>query len=93
MNYLDKAHEMNPLRYKNAQVILESCNEEVLHETVLRVINVLSYNAAWDFKTESDKEEMLKRTVISFKYNGTITAANSLGKIKIPEDVIIKLLF
>ncbi len=71
MNYRDKAHGMNPLIYKNAQVILESCNEEVLHETVLRIINVLSYNAAWDFKTESNTEEMLKRTAISFKYNGT----------------------
>lgn len=45
MDYRDKVHDMNPLIYKNAQVILESCNQEVLHETVLNVINVLSYNA------------------------------------------------
>jgi len=29
----DKAHEMNPLIYENAQVILKSYNQEVLHET------------------------------------------------------------
>ncbi len=52
----DKAYDMNPLKYKNAQVILEAYNQEVLRETVLHVINVLSYNAAWDFKTESDTD-------------------------------------
>ncbi len=87
----DKAHDMNPLIYKNAQVILESYNQEVLHETVLHVINVLSYNAAWDFKTESDTDTKgIRRTVISFKYNGTITAVNSLNKTKIPREVTMK---
>lgn len=84
----DKAHEMNPLICENAQVILESYNQEVLHETMLNVINVLSYNAAWDFKTESDTDTRgITRTVISFKYNGTITAVNSLNKIEIPKEV------
>ncbi len=87
----DKRHEMNPLIYKNAQVILESYNQEVLHETVLHVINVLSYNAAWDFKTESGSDARgISRTVISFKYNGTITAVNSLNKIKIPKEVTMR---
>ncbi len=87
----DKKHDMNPLIYKNAQVILESYNQEVLHETELNVINVLSYNAAWDFKTESDANTRgIRRTVISFKYNGTITAVNSLNKIKIPKEVTMK---
>lgn len=87
----DKSHEMNPLIYENAQVILESYNQEVLHETVLNVINVLSYNAAWDFKTESDMDTRgITQTVISFKYNGTITAVNSLNKIKIPKEVTMK---
>lgn len=72
-------------------VILESYNQEGLHETVLNVINVLSYNAAWDFKTESDTDtRRIIRTVISFKYNGTITAINSLNKIKIPKDVKVQ---
>ncbi len=34
----DKRHDMNPLIYKNAWVILESYNQEVLHETVLNVL-------------------------------------------------------
>lgn len=55
------------------------------------MINVLSYNAAWDFKTESDTDtRRIIRTVISFKYNGTITAINSLNKIKIPKDVKVQ---
>ena len=88
MDYRDKAHDMNSLIYKNAQVILESYNQEVLHETVLNLINVLSYNAAWDFKTESDTDARgITRTTISFKYNGTITAVNSLSKIKMPKVV------
>lgn len=87
----DKAHEMNPLIYEKAQVILKSYNQEVLHETVLNVINVLSYNAAWDFKTESDTDTSgITKTVIFFKYNGTITAVNSLNKIKIPKEVTMK---
>lgn len=87
----DKRHEMNPLIYENAQVILESYNQEILHETVLNVINVLSYNAAWEFKTESDTDTgEITRTIISFKYNGTITAVNSLDKIKIPKEVTMK---
>ena len=91
MDYRDKAYDMNPLIYKNAEVILESYNQEGLHETVLNVINVLSYNAAWDFKTESDTDtRRIIRTVISFKYNGTITAINSLNKIKIPKDVKVQ---
>lgn len=91
MDYRDKAHDMNPLIYKNAQVILESYNQEVLHETVLNVINVLSYNAAWEFNTESDTDTKgITRTVISFKYNGTITAVNSLNKIKIPKEVKVQ---
>lgn len=86
----EKAHEMNPLAYKEAQVTLESFDEEVLHETVLTVINVLSYNASWDFKIENRKEGTLMRSVISFKYNGTITALKSLEKIKIPKEVMKK---
>lgn len=86
----DKAHVMNPLTYKEAQVILESYDEEVLHETVHTVINVLAYNASWDFKIENQKEDMLIRSVISFRYNGTITAANSLSKIEIPKEINIK---
>lgn len=86
----EKAHEMNTSAYKEAQVILESFDEEVLYETVLTVINVLSYNASWDFKIENQKEGTLMRSVISFKYNGTITALNSLEKIKIPKEVMKK---
>lgn len=87
----NKRHDMNPLIYKNAQVILESYNQEILHEIMLNVINVLSYNAAWDFKTESDTDTTgTTRRVISFKYNGTITAVNSLNKIKIPKEVTMK---
>ena len=88
----DKAHEMNPLIYENAQVILKSYNKEVLHETVLNVINVLSYNAAWDFETESNTDTSgMTTTVISHKYNGTITAANSLSKIEMPREVTMKI--
>ena len=91
MDYRDKAHDMNPLIYKNAQIILESFNQEILHETVLNVINVLSYNAAWDFKTESDTDTKgITKTIISFKYNGTITAVNSLNKIEISKEVKVQ---
>lgn len=86
----DKAHKMNPLVYKEAQIILESFDEEILHEIVLTVINVLSYNASWDFKVENQKEHTLMRSVISFKYNGTITAATGLSKIEIPKEVTMK---
>ena len=85
----DKAHKMNPLVYKEAQIILESFDEEVLHEIVLTVINVLSYNASWDFRVENQKDTLI-RSVISFKYNGSITAVNSLSKITIPKEVNMK---
>ena len=37
IGYRDKSHDMNPLIYRNAQVILKSYNQEVLHEMVLKV--------------------------------------------------------
>ena len=65
-----------------------------MHEAVHNVINVLYYNAACDFKTETNTDTGgITRTVISCKYNGTITALNSLNKMRIPKKVTMKMKF
>lgn len=78
--YWDKAHEKNLNDFKNASVIVFAPDESDLHELTLFCIRVLDHNGAWDFKIEHiDHEE---QNIITFKYNGTITALNAISSIR-----------
>lgn len=44
-------------------------------------INTLCYNAAWDFHVTEGLEGGEYRTVLTFKYNGTILAFNAVQKL------------
>ena len=77
----DKAHHMDLSAYETACLTFYSHSREELHEIVQTHINTLSYNAAWDFNIREEMEETEYKTVLTFKYNGTILAANSIGKL------------
>ena len=76
----DSAHEKNPNDFKKAKVIVFAPDESDLHELTLFCIRVLDHNGAWDFEIEHiDNAE---QNIITFKYNGTITALNAITKIR-----------
>ncbi|MGN0598434.1 MAG: hypothetical protein ACI4JK_00955 [Oscillospiraceae bacterium] len=77
--YWDKAHAKNPNDYESARIIIYAPDESNLHEITLTCIKTLNYNGAWDFAVEHiDKENL---NIITFKYNGTITAADAISKL------------
>ena len=77
----EKAHSMNPQDYKIACLTFYSHNKEELHEIVQACINTLSYNASWDFEIFEEFEELEYKTVLIFKYNGTICGLNAIQKL------------
>ena len=77
----EKAHSMNLQEYKTARLTVYSQSREELHEIILTYINTLSYNAAWDFHTFDSIEGSEYKTVLTFKYNGTILVLNALQKL------------
>ena len=86
--YWDKAHEKDPDNFKNASVTISAPAESDLHELTLFCIRVLDHNGAWDFKIEHI--DNAKQNIITFKYNGSITALDAVGKIRSHCDHSIK---
>ena len=77
----DRAHHMDPSAYETARFTFYSQNQEELHEIVQTYINTLCYNAAWDFDITEGMEGREYKTVLTFKYNGTILALNAVQKL------------
>ena len=86
--FWDASHEKNPDNCRNARVIVYAPNDSNLHELTLFCIRVLDHNGAWDFKTERIDNE--NQNIITFKYNGTITALDAVSKIQSRCDHSIK---
>lgn len=80
----DKKHEMNPEKYRSAEIILKTENKEELHEMILTYINTLSYNGSWDFSFTENAENDCFVGIISFKYNGTMAAYEALSRLWFP---------
>ena len=77
--YLEKAHAKNPNDYWCARIKIYAPNESDLHEMTLTYIKTLDHNGAWDFKIEHiDKDKI---NIVTFKYNGTITALDAFSKV------------
>lgn len=77
----DKAHHMDLSAYETARFTFYSRNQEELHEIVQTYINTLCYNTAWDFNVTEGMDEDGYKTVLTFKYNGTILALNAVQKL------------
>lgn len=77
--YWDKAHVKNPNDYKYARIIIYAHDESDLHEITLTYIKTLNYNGAWDFEIEHIDNDC--KNIVTFKYNGTITALNAIQKL------------
>ena len=76
----NQSHEKNLNDFRNARVIVSAPEESDLRELTLFCIRVLDHNGAWDFEIEHiDNTE---QNIITFKYNGTITALNAISKIR-----------
>lgn len=78
--YWDASHEKDPNNFRNARVIVFAPDDSDLNELTLFCIRVLDHNGAWDFKTELIDNE--NQNIITFKYNGTITALDAVSKIR-----------
>ncbi|MDE6658354.1 MAG: hypothetical protein K2J88_07225 [Oscillospiraceae bacterium] len=77
--YLEKAHAKNPNDYRCARIKIYAPDESDLHEITLTYMKTLDHNGAWDFEIEHiDKDNM---NIVSFKYNGTITALDAISKL------------
>lgn len=77
--YWDEAHAKNPNDYKYARIKIYAPDESNLHEMTLTYIDTLNYNGAWDFEVEHIENEHIN--IVTFKYNGTITALNAFSKL------------
>lgn len=84
--YWEKAHEKNPNHFKYARGIIFAPDESDLHEITLFCIRVLDHNGAWDFEVAHENQ----KNIITFKYNGTITACEAVSKINFHCDHSIK---
>ena len=71
----DQAHAKNPDDYENARIVVFAPDEQDLHELTLCCIRTLDHNGAWDFHTEHLAAEC--KNIVTFKYNGTITAVTA----------------
>ena len=77
--YWDKAHVKNPDDYKSARIIIYAPDESNLYEITLTCIKTLNYNGAWDFELERIDND--NKNIITFKYNGTITALDAVSEL------------
>lgn len=77
----DRAHHMDLSAYETARFTFYSQNQEELHEIVQTYINTLCYNAAWDFNVTEETDGDGYKTILTFKYNGTILALNAVQKL------------
>ena len=76
----DQAHEKDPNKFWIAKLIVSAPDESDLHELTLFCIRVLDHNGAWDHKIEHI--DNAGQNIITFKYNGTITALDAISKIR-----------
>ena len=79
IKYWDKAHAKNPDNYRNARIFIYAPDESDLHEITLYCIKTLDNNGAWDFDIERIYND--HKNVVTFKYNGTITALNAVSEV------------
>lgn len=86
--YWDKAHIKNPNDYEIARVIIYAPDESDLHEITLYCIKTLNNNGAWDFEIEHIKNDY--KNIVTFKYNGTITALDAVSELNFHCDHSIK---
>ena len=84
----DKRHAKDPNNYKYAKLIIFAAEKRDLHEITLTYIKTLDNNGAWDFDIKYINEEKLN--IVTFKYNGTITAADAISKIHFNCEYTIK---
>ena len=75
----EKRHAKDPNHFKYAKLKIFAAEKSDLHEITLTCIKTLNDNGAWDFDIEHDDNE--NQDVITFKYNGTITAADAITKL------------
>lgn len=77
--FWDKAHIKNPNDYEMARVIIYAPYKSDLHEITLTCIKILNNNGAWDFEIEHIENDYTN--IVTFKYNGTITALDAVSKL------------
>lgn len=91
MNYAelqDKRYAKDPNNYKYAKLKIFAAEKSDLYEITLTYIKTLNYNGAWDFDIKHIDEENLN--IVTFKYNGTITAADAISKLHFNCEYTIK---
>ena len=76
----EKRYVKDPNHFKYAKLKICAAEKSDLHEITLTCIKTLNDNGAWDFDIEHDDNE--NQDVITFKYNGTITAADAISKLR-----------
>lgn len=75
----DKRHAKDPKHFKYAKLRIFAAEKSDLHEITLTYIKTLCNNGAWDFDIKHVDNENLN--IVTFKYNGTITAADAISKL------------
>ena len=75
----DKRYAKDPNHYKHGKLKIFAAEKSDLHEITLMYIKTLNYNGAWDFDIDHIENENLN--IVTFKYNGTITAADAISKL------------
>lgn len=84
----DKRYVKDPNHFEYAKLKIYAAEKSNLHEITLMYIKTLNYNGAWDFDIEHVENENLN--IVTFKYNGTITAADAISKLHFQCEHIIK---
>lgn len=77
---MDKKHAKDPNNYRLGKLAISACDEDNLYEMTLVCIKTLNDNGGWDCVTEWYRDNYT--SIIAFKYNGTITAFDAIGKLK-----------
>ena len=77
---MDKKHAKDPNKYSLGKLTITACDEDNLYEMTLVCIKTLNDNGGWDCVTEWYRENY--KSIITFKYNGNITAFDAIGKLK-----------
>ena len=75
----DKRYAKDPNHFEYAKLKIFATEESDLHELTLMYIKTLNYNGAWDFDIKHIDNENLN--IVTFKYNGTITALDAISKL------------
>ena len=75
----DKAHAKDPYNYQYARLKIYAPIDSDLHEITMTYIKKLDNNGAWDFEIEYIDND--SKNIVTFKYNGTITALDAVSKL------------